>query len=238
MNKIFLFGGGAFGRETKLLIEESQNYEFAAFVDNFSDHNEKTISEEIFFSNAFIKDNILYGCNHSNINCECNKKPISIALTIANPKNRELIFEKIRFNLNLNSEFNHIYFPTLIHHTSKIAGLHVNNTGAVSLGYGSIIYANCVLTDNIKMGNFTQLHMFTSIGHDFQGKSGNYFTTAPGVHIGGWNVIGNRIYCGANSGTKEKLSICDDVLLGGGAFLVNDIFDSGVYVGIPAKKLK
>ena len=37
---------------------------------------------------------------------------------------------------------------------------------------------------------------------------------------------------------REKISICDDVIIGLNSGVVGDIVESGVYVGTPAKKIK
>ena len=54
-----------------------------------------------------------------------------------------------------------------------------------------------------------------------------------------YTKIGNRVYFGTRSCVKQKITICDDVIVGMNAGVVNNITESGVYVGTPAiKKLK
>lgn len=107
---------------------------------------------------------------------------------------------------------------------------------SVSVGIGSVICANCVLTCDIKLGNWSQLNLATTIGHDT--VTGDFFTTAPGVHISGKVKAEHRIYFGTNSSTVEDISICGDVTIGAAACVTKDIVDSGTYVGVPAKKLE
>lgn len=106
----------------------------------------------------------------------------------------------------------------------------------ISIGEGSIICANCILTTNIKIGRHCQLNIGSTISHDC--VIGNFFTTAPMVSITGNCQIGNRVYFGTHSSTKQKLNICDDVVVGLGAGVVKDINSPGVYVGLPAKKIE
>ena len=53
----------------------------------------------------------------------------------------------------------------------------------IAIGYGSVVCANCILTCDIRLGIFHQLNLSTTIGHDTM--VGDYFTTAPGVHVSG-----------------------------------------------------
>lgn len=106
----------------------------------------------------------------------------------------------------------------------------------IVVGYGSIICSNCILTCDIKLGSWSQLNLATTIGHDTE--TGDFFTTAPGVHISGKVNAGQRVYLGTNSSTVENISICDDVTIGAGACVSKDILESGIYVGIPARKLE
>jgi len=106
----------------------------------------------------------------------------------------------------------------------------------IEIGEGAVICSNSILTTNIKIGKHAQLNRATNISHDV--TIGDYFTTAPNVHISGNCQIGNNVYFGVNSCTKEKISICDDVTIGLNSGVVKNIKNSGVYVGTPAKKIK
>ncbi|MDP3561821.1 MAG: DapH/DapD/GlmU-related protein [Legionellaceae bacterium] len=105
----------------------------------------------------------------------------------------------------------------------------------IQIGKGSIICPNCVLTCDISLGDFTQLNLATTIGHDV--KADDFFTTAPGAHINGNMHIGKRVYFGSNASTKEGVNICDDVTVGAAACVTRHISEAGTYVGTPAQKL-
>jgi sugar O-acyltransferase (sialic acid O-acetyltransferase NeuD family) len=145
-----------------------------------------------------------------------------IVVAIANSNHRERIVNTLPKNTK--------YF-THIHPTAQIHGTDVE------IGEGSIICAGTIITTNVKIGKHAHLNLITTIGHDC--VIGDYFTTAPGVQISGNENIGDRVYFGTRSCIKEKLTICDDVIVGMNAGVVNNITESGVYVGTPAiKKLK
>ena len=49
--------------------------------------------------------------------------------------------------------------------------------------------------------------------------------------------IGNNVSIGSNS-TILPVNICDNVVIGAGSVVTKDIFESGIYIGNPAKKLR
>jgi sugar O-acyltransferase (sialic acid O-acetyltransferase NeuD family) len=110
---------------------------------------------------------------------------------------------------------------------------YVNN---LTLGTGNFICAGVIITTNVKIGNHVHLNLQTTIGHD--SVLGDFVTTAPSVNISGNVTIGKGVYLGTKSCIREKISICDNVVLGMNAGVVSDIEESGVYVGTPAKKIK
>jgi acetyltransferase-like isoleucine patch superfamily enzyme len=121
------------------------------------------------------------------------------------------------------------YF-THIHPSAQIHGEDVE------IGEGSIICAGSIITTNVKIGKHSHINLITTIGHDC--IIGDYFTTAPGVQISGNEQIGNRVYFGTRSCIKQKLSVCDDVIIGMNSGVVKSITEPGVYIGTPATKIK
>lgn len=106
----------------------------------------------------------------------------------------------------------------------------------IEIGEGSIICAGSILTTSIKIGKHAQLNRTTNISHDC--VIGDFFTTAPGVHVSGNCVIGNRVYMGCLSSVREKIEICDDVTIGLNSGVVKNITEPGTYVGTPARRIK
>lgn len=145
-------------------------------------------------------------------------------VAVGNPLIREKIATKIA------DQYGSEVFATLI---SPSAELMASN---IEIGYGSVICGNCILTCDIKLGPHAQLNLSTTIGHDT--NAGAFFTTAPGVHISGKVIAGERVYFGTNASAIEGLFICDDVIVGAGACVAKNIVEPGTYVGIPAKKLE
>ncbi|WP_224994857.1 hypothetical protein [Cesiribacter sp. SM1] len=103
-----------------------------------------------------------------------------------------------------------------------------------TVGEGSIVCAGTILTCNIKIGKHAHLNLHTTIGHNC--VIGEYFTSAPGVHVSGNCTFGNEVSIGTGASVREKLSICSGATIGMGAVLVKNIEEPGVYVWNPARK--
>lgn len=121
-------------------------------------------------------------------------------------------------------------FFTFIHPTALIFDDNVQ------VGAGSFIGANTILTTNIKLGRHAILNRGNQIGHD--SEIGDYFSAMPGAIVSGNVKIYDCVYMGTNSSIKEKLSIHSLSTIGMNSCVVKHIEESGVYVGVPAKKIK
>lgn len=108
--------------------------------------------------------------------------------------------------------------------------------GKIDIGTGSIVCAGTIITVDVKIGNHVHLNLHTTVGHD--SVIGDFSTTAPNVNISGNVTIGNGVYLGTACCIREKLTICEDAVIGMNASVVKDITEAGTYVGIPAKKIK
>jgi sugar O-acyltransferase (sialic acid O-acetyltransferase NeuD family) len=105
----------------------------------------------------------------------------------------------------------------------------------IEMGEGSFIGANSILTTNIKIGKHALLNRSNHIGHDCE--IGDYFSAMPGAIVSGNVKIYDYVYMGTNSAIKEKLLIHSLSTIGMNSCVVKHIEESGIYVGVPAKKL-
>ncbi len=143
-----------------------------------------------------------------------------IMIVVSNPVDREDMVKKLPKETK---------FFSFIHPTTLIMDDNIE------IGEGSFIGAYSILTTNIKLGKHTLLNRGNHIGHDT--KVGNYLSMMPGSIISGNVKIGDRVYMGNNSSVREKIEICDEVTIGMNGGVVKNIKNSGVYVGLPVKKI-
>ncbi len=106
----------------------------------------------------------------------------------------------------------------------------------VKLGVGVVIPPGCVLTNNITIGNHVHLNLNSTVGHDAVIE--DFVTTAPGVHINGFNVIKEGAYIGTGVNIIEQITIGEWSVIGTGAAVIRDIPPNTTAVGCPAKVIK
>ena len=149
-----------------------------------------------------------------------NPKKYALMVAVADAKDRFDIVKRLPKETK--------YF-TWIHPTALIMG------NDIEIGEGSFIGAYSILTSNIKLGKHTILNRGNHVGHDCE--IGDYFSAMPGAIVSGDVKIYDCVYMGNNSSIREKLSIHSMCKIGMNAAVVKHIKDSGVYVGVPAKKI-
>ena len=148
-------------------------------------------------------------------------KKYKLLIAVGDSSKRKEIVEKLPSNTK---------FFTYIHPTAQIFG---NN---VEIGFGSFIGANCIITEDVRIGNHCLLNRGNQIGHDCE--IGDYLSMMPGSIISGNCKIGSCVYFGTNSSVREKINICDNVIIGLNSGVVKDIIKAGVWAGLPANYIK
>lgn len=204
-NDLYIVGSGGFSKEIKLLLNDL-GLSPKAFI---SLEKDESCDIEVVLESKF-----------------CPKNSFSVVLAAGSPKIRRKMATKF-----LNDFGSKVIFPNFIHPTVRVMGLRENQFESI----GIVICAGSIITSNVKLGNFSQINLVSTIGHDV--KVGDFFTTAPGVNLSGNCIIGNNVYMGTNSCTRERIQICDDVTIGCGAAVVKNIEESGTYVGVPARRI-
>ena len=134
----------------------------------------------------------------------------------------------IKSKLSHSWQLNLAEFKPLVHQTADLNDCHV--------GKGSIIFPYVACTVNNFIGEHVTIYQHCSISHDT--VIGDYCNITPGVHIAGRCRIGNFVYLGIGCSISNDVSICDNVVVGAGAVVVDSITEPGTYVGVPAKKIK
>lgn len=115
---------------------------------------------------------------------------------------------------------------------------HVERSRWITFGAGAVVCAGNILTTNIVLGDYVQINLDCTIGHDV--TLDDFSTLAPGVHVSGCVRIGKRAYVGTGAsiinGTLEQpLIIGDDAVVGAGACVTRSVDPGVTVVGVPAK---
>ena len=115
-------------------------------------------------------------------------------------------------------------------HPSAVVGRHVE------IGCGSALMAGCIVNPGTAIGQHCIINTGACIDHD--NKISDFAHVSPGAALGGTVFVGSMSHIGIGSCIKNNIIICDNVVVGAGAAVVSDIVESGIYIGVPARKLK
>ena len=73
---------------------------------------------------------------------------------------------------------------------------------------------------------------------DHECKIGDFVHVGPGVHCGGRAMVNDDVWIGIGASVINDIRICRGSVIGAGAAVVRDITDKGLYVGVPAKVIE
>lgn len=211
MNKIAIYGGGGFGREVKMLIDQinKQDKKFE-FIGYFDDGVPKgtIIDGDVFLGGINELNSFSYN--------------LSLVVSIADPKIKFNIIDSIN-NINIT-------FPILIHPSCIIGDFNIK------IGEGTIVCASTIITVNVEIGKHVILNLACTVGHDT--KIGSYCSFMPAVNISGEVVIHDQVYCGTGVKIINQIKIGEGTIVGAGALVYKDLPPHCTAVGFPAKPIK
>ncbi len=135
---------------------------------------------------------------------------------------------EIRQKFQEGLEAKSMSIPVLIHPDAVIAS-------DVVLGKGSVVMAGVVINPGTIIGKGCIINTSSSVDHDC--CISDYAHISVGAHLAGKVEIGKKTWIGAGAIVSNNISICGDCVIGAGTVAIKDIKNSGIYVGVPAKKL-
>ncbi|PAE38163.1 acetyltransferase [Bacillus sp. 7884-1] len=118
--------------------------------------------------------------------------------------------------------------PILIH-PSAIIGEQV------VLGAGTVVMARTVINCCSIIGNGCIINTGVTIDHD--NFIDDYVHISPGANLAGTVKIGKGTWIGIGSIIINNITIYSGIKVGAGAVVVKDITDTGIYVGVPARRV-
>ena len=105
----------------------------------------------------------------------------------------------------------------------------------IQSGSGINIMPFASIFNDVSLGNGVLVNSFASVHHD--SKIGDFTELSPGCRILGRCTIGFMCSIGTNAVILPDIEITDNVIVGAGAIVTKPIYEPGVYVGNPAKKI-
>lgn len=122
-----------------------------------------------------------------------------------------------------------VNWATLIHPTAVI-GINVQ------IGEGTVVMANAVINPGANVGRHCIINTGSIVEHD--NNLADYVHISPNATLAGTVCVGNNTHIGVGSCVKNNITIAENVVVGAGAAVVKDITEAGVYVGVPARRIR
>lgn len=138
-------------------------------------------------------------------------------------------FTRMKYRKEVFCRFeNSVPFASFLHSRSFVDKTAQIGKGVILFPF-SMVYFNAVIEDNV----FVQVG---SIITDSIIKRHSMISAS--VTIAGRSTIGECCNIGVSTTIINDIEICDHVQTGGGCVITKKITEPGVYVGVPAKKIK
>lgn len=105
----------------------------------------------------------------------------------------------------------------------------------VEIGKGTVIMAGVVINSDTRIGDGCIVNTTSSVDHDC--VVGDFSHISVGAHLCGTVKIGKHCWVGAGATVSNNVMISSNITIGAGAVVVKEIYEEGVYIGVPAKKM-
>jgi sugar O-acyltransferase (sialic acid O-acetyltransferase NeuD family) len=106
----------------------------------------------------------------------------------------------------------------------------------VQIGRGVVILAGAVVNTGSKIGDNVCINTAASVDHDNVLEESTHIY--PGAHLAGGVKVKRYSYVGTGAAVNPYLTIGENVIIGSGAVVCEDIPDNVVAVGVPARVIK
>ena len=208
MLDIIIIGAGGFGREVYLWAKDSfpnDQYRIKGFIDD----NPRKLDDYNMDINVI-----------GNLDNYKIKKQDRFLFAIGDINGKKSLIIKMKKK--------GAKFLTLIHPTAIVA-----NTAKI--GEGIIICPFVTISDNVQLGNFAMLNIYSSCGHD--AKVGNYCILSPYATLNGFVILEDEVFLGTHAtvilykkvGYKSKISA--------NSVVMRDVPPNKIVFGVPGKAI-
>jgi UDP-perosamine 4-acetyltransferase len=210
-NSILLVGGGGHCKVIIDIIKENNEYDQILISDIEENKGKEILGIKIDYT-----DDDLEGLYKKGI----KNAFISIGNVNITTKREELYnkLKSIGFNLPV------------------IASKSANISKHAKINEGTLVGKNVVINPEVKIGKNCIINTGAIIEHDCVIEDNVHI--APGVVLSGGVKIDKNNMIGIGVRIIQGVTIDSDILIGAGSTVINNLKESGIYVGTPAKKIK
>jgi len=139
-------------------------------------------------------------------------------------------YSRILYKKTVFDRFNGVIpFATFIHKSCFIDSTAV-------IDEGCILFPGCIIDKNVHLKSNVFIHCGSCIAHDTTIEAHTIISAT--VSVAGFVEIGSCCNIGIGTTIIDNITLCDEISTGGGAVVIDSITDKGLYVGVPAKKIR
>lgn len=211
MKDIAIYGAGGLGRETACLVRQinaasaEPRWRLIGFFDDAVEPGAR----------------LQYGpCLGGLDALNAWDTPLDVAMAIASPAVLRRLTSAVT---NRQVDFPNIIAPTVL----------MLDEGSLGMGRGNIIANRCLLSCNVRLGDFNILDGSVTLGHE--AAMGSHNVVMRSVNICGGVTMGDDNFLGIGSIVLQYLTVGSRVSLSRTSVLASDAAEPGLYVGNPAR---
>lgn len=104
------------------------------------------------------------------------------------------------------------------------------------IGTGTVVMANAVINPGAKIGRHCIVNTGAVVEHDSIVE--DFAHISVGARLAGTVRVGERTWVGIGAVISNNVAVGPDCMVGAGAVVVKNIAKPGVYVGVPARKIR
>jgi len=208
--KLFIYCAGGFGKE---IIDTARRINKCANKwDEICFIDDARTGDEFYGARLFSLERVLESFDLSDIEA-----------TIANgePVVRKVLYDKLKAR--------GVKLATIVDNSAIISDTAVLEEGVIITSY-------CSVSSSAVVGRNVAVNAKAIIGHDV--TLGDHCVISSLVNVGGACTVGENSYIGMGVPIKEGLSIGKDVIVSMGSVVYNDIPDSVIALGNPARPMR
>ena len=208
MRDIIIIGAGGFGREVYLWAKDSfpnDQYRIKGFIDD----NPRILDDYNMDINVI-----------GNLDNYKIKKQDRFLFAIGDINGKKSLIIKMKKK--------GAKFLTLIHPTAIVA-----NTAKI--GEGIIICPFVTISDNVQLGNFAMLNIYSSCGHD--AKVGNYCILSPYATLNGFVILEDEVFLGTHTTVIPYKKVGYKSKISANSVVMRDVPAKKMVFGVPGKAI-
>ena len=120
-------------------------------------------------------------------------------------------------------------FATLVHESCVV-------DPSATVGEGAFLLPGCVIDAGVRIGANVLLNTACVVAHDSVVDDGSFL--GPGVALAGFVTVRSGVVLGIRTVVVDGVSIASGVQTGAGAVVTEILSEPGLYVGVPARRIR